>query len=161
MIRPTVGSPRNDFTVESMLRPLRADSMDFVIGDRLRSAAAVLAEATVALDYEQRPYLSSRYGESGRASYLRDIVHNVNYLSAAIDVRQPKLFTDYIAWAKTLLVSRGVSSEDVVEGLRCFSRALKQHPHHESFELAETYVAVALEQLPAMPAGVPSFLDPA
>jgi methanogenic corrinoid protein MtbC1 len=134
--------------------------MDFATGDRLRAAAHALAEATVALDYEERPFLSDRYGEAGCVNYRRDILHNVDYLSSAIDAEEPELFAGYIAWAKTLLLSRNVSTEDIAQGLRCFIRALRQHPNHKHFDVAEAYVARALEQLPSMPEEVPSFIDP-
>ena len=54
-------------------------------GDRLRTAANLIADATLAHDYAQRPFLLDRYGKSGRTNYRQDILYNIAALSAAVD----------------------------------------------------------------------------
>jgi MerR family transcriptional regulator, light-induced transcriptional regulator len=132
--------------------------MNFEPGDRLRAVANAIAEAAVAHDYERRPILSERYGERGRANYLQDMLYDVAYLACALDVTEPAIFADYVAWLKTVLVHRGVLAGDIAESLQSLVCGLERHFQDDDSGAAVFCVTQALEQLPAMPVEVPSFL---
>lgn len=132
--------------------------LNFEAGDRLRAAASLIAEATVARDYARRPILIDRYGADGRTKYLRDILHNVAALAAAVDARDAGIFLRYVAWLKIVLVNRGVASDDISESLRCMAAILTDETTGDH-SIAASYVCDALEQIDSMPAAVASFID--
>lgn len=132
--------------------------LNFEAGNRLRAAAQRIAEATLARDYAQRPYLLDRYGENGRMRYREDVRYTIDALSAAIDADDAAMFLGYVGWLKVVLSCRHVALEDVAESLRCTAFALTETPDDHS--LATSYLEAALQQLDAMPCAVASFLDP-
>jgi hypothetical protein len=97
----------------------------FESGDRLRAAANAIAEATLARDYAQRPFLLDRYGESGRTKCRQDVLYNVAALSSAVDADDPGVFLRHVAWLKIVLVTRGIAADDITESLRCIASALR------------------------------------
>ena len=124
--------------------------LEFASGDRLRAAAAAIAEATVARDYAARPALLERYGESGRSRYREDVVHDVAALAAAVDAADEGLFVDYVGWLKIVLVNRGVAAGDIAESLRCLDFALANAAGGE-YARALGPLRTALARLDAMP----------
>jgi methanogenic corrinoid protein MtbC1 len=133
--------------------------LNFESGDRLRSAANLIADATLKRDYTQRPFLIDRYGENGRSKYREDVLYNVAALSAAVDAEDSAMFLRYIASIKILLVSRGIAADDIVESLRCMASALTDDvPGDHSW--AASALLAAVEEIASMPDGVPSFINP-
>jgi methanogenic corrinoid protein MtbC1 len=134
--------------------------LKFESGDRLRAAAYIVADATLARDYARRTFLLDRYGEKGRAHYRQDILYNVSALSAALDADDAGMFLRYVGWLKVVLVRRGVASEDIAESLRCMASALTADGagNHST---AASYLDAAQRQLDSMPDAVASFIDAA
>jgi len=124
----------------------------------LRAAASLIAEATVARDYAQRPLLIDRYGDDGRTRYRQDILYNVAALSAAVDAGDAGMFLRYVAWLKIVLVNRGVASDDIGESLRCMAAALADEAVGEH-SIAASHLHAALEQIDSMPDAIASFFD--
>lgn len=118
-----------------------------------------IAQAAVGLQYERRPELRALYGELGRAKCVQDVDYHLAYLATAVAAASPTLFTNYVAWAKVVLVSRKVRPEDVAESLTCVGEVLRQQFPGEAGALAREYVEAALRELPEAPADVPSFLE--
>ena len=75
--------------------------LNFEAGDRLRAAAHLIGEATIAREYAQRPHLLDLYGESGRTRCREDILHNLTALSAAIDADDARMFLSYVGWLRS------------------------------------------------------------
>ena len=130
--------------------------MNYDSGDRLRAAANLIAEATLARDYARRPSLLDRYGEAGRRNYRQDIIYNVEALAAALDTDDAGMFLRYVGWLKVVLIRRGVALDDIAESLRCMGSALLDAatPH----PMAASYVEAAQQQLETMPDAVASYL---
>ena len=136
-----------------------ARPLNFEAGDRLRSSASLIADATLARDYAQRPFLLDRCGESGRTKYRKGILHNIGALSAAVDAEDSAIFLRYVAWLKIVLVNRGVASDDLTESLRCMAAVLTDEVAGDHSRAASDVLA-ALEEIDSMPDAVPSFIDP-
>ena len=134
--------------------------LNFESGDRLRSSARLIAEATLECHYAQRPLLLDRYGENGRTRYREDVLHNVSALSAAVDADDSAMFLRYVAWMKILLVNRGVATDDIAEGLRCMASVLADDVVGDNSR-AVSAVLAALQEIDSMPDAVPSFINPA
>jgi methanogenic corrinoid protein MtbC1 len=119
-----------------------------------------ISDAVITLDYSQRPELLERYGERGRAFYRRDNNHHLDYLAQSIAVSQPALFTDYLAWAKVMLVGHGVQVGELAVNLERLRDVLQQILPEKISRLACEYVETGLHQLPTMSSALPSYLAP-
>ncbi len=131
--------------------------LNFEAGNRLRAAANRITEATLAYDYAQRPYLADRYGEYGKMRYRQDVLYNLAALAAALDAREERMFLNYVAWLKIVLLHRGVGPDDIGESLRCMKLAIEADGPRDHF-LAISLLDSALQQLDSMPERVASYL---
>ena len=132
--------------------------LNFEAGDRLRGAANRIAEAALARDYAQRPYLADRYGEYGKMRYRQDVLYNLAALAAALDAHEERMFLDYVAWLKIVLLHRGVGPDDIAESLRCMKLAIEADAPRGEHLLALALLDSAFRQLDAMPDRVVSYL---
>jgi MerR family transcriptional regulator, light-induced transcriptional regulator len=131
--------------------------LNFESGDRLRGAANLIAEATLARDYAQRPYLLDRYGQNGKSRYRQDILYDVAALSAALDAGDGGMFLRYVAWLKIVLVRRGIASKDITEKLSSMRSVLVDDTANDH-SIAASYLKTALQQVDSMPDAVASFI---
>ena len=118
-----------------------------------------ITEDVVAEDYARRPHLLARYGEEGRAYYARDNGYHLSFLSEAVAADDPKLFVDYVAWARSMLAARGVLLEDLVENVKLLKAALARHLPAEDATVATVPVDRALSELPSLPEAPPPFIS--
>jgi hypothetical protein len=79
--------------------------------------APALAAAAVDQLYREQPDLHARYGPAGKAHCVKDVAYHVRFLSAAVEMNDPKVFTDYVAWAVGVLASRGIPPTDAAASL--------------------------------------------
>lgn len=117
-----------------------------------------LAEAIVSQQYELQPELAVKYGPAGHLKCMQDARYHLSYLSQAVRVASPALFSDYIAWAKVMLAGRNIPAEDLALNLRCMQAGLRQHLSSEMGKLAGEYIELALQRLPRVPVKPESFL---
>ncbi|HYH08898.1 MAG TPA: cobalamin-dependent protein [Thermoanaerobaculia bacterium] len=89
-----------------------------------------------------------------RQRCLEDARFHLQYLAIALDADSPAMFIDYIGWTKVVLAKRNITQDDLAKNLEIITSVLPDHPD------ALDYLRAALEQLPALPDDVPSFLDP-
>lgn len=126
---------------------------------QIEAARATLANQITEQQYAMRPELALRYGEAGREKCRQDAAYHLAYLSQAIRCARPRLFADYVAWAKVMLAGRGVPPEDLALNLECLRQAIEQNLSAEATAVASGYIEAALDQLPRSPSELPSFID--
>ena len=97
------------------------------------------------------PSLRARYGASGRQRCIEDTVFHLTYLSQAAELGDQSLFDDYVAWAKLMLISRGVGADDLEANLREIATALRAEPEEAGKLAAIRTVEAAITRLPSMP----------
>ncbi len=117
-----------------------------------------IAEAMVTQQYARHPELAVRYGERGRLKCLRDADYHLDYLAESLSVAEPRLFADYLAWARVMLAGRNIPLEDLVVNLQCMSDALRQSLDAPASDIAVEYVAAGVTGLATVPATLPSFI---
>jgi signal transduction histidine kinase/ActR/RegA family two-component response regulator/methylmalonyl-CoA mutase cobalamin-binding subunit len=122
------------------------------------SRRTALAQAVVARQYARQPGLRERYGDQGQARCVQDTAYHLAYLASALAVSSPALFADYIAWAKVVLASRNVRTEDYATGLACLRDVLREQLSDEGGRLTAEYIDAAVAPLPRVPADPPSLL---
>lgn len=117
----------------------------------IRDSLDRLAEE-IAREHERRhPEVFARYPAVGRQRCLEDARFHLQYLAAALDAGSRDMFADYISWAKVMLAARNVPPSDLADNLAIVESVVDG-------EAAE-YVRSAIDALPSMPDGIPSFLD--
>lgn len=126
-----------------------------LIDERRRALAEVITE----YHYRAHPELAQRYGAAGRARCVQDNEYHLAYLSDAIAAALPMLFTDYIAWTKVMLASRGILVEDLTENLQFMRDALASGLPADAGQLAIIYVDAGFERLPKLPSMLPEILS--
>jgi methanogenic corrinoid protein MtbC1 len=129
------------------------------IRDAIESMRDVLAKAIVEQEWNSRPDLERRYGATGYSKCLEDANFHLRYLSEAIGASEPKLFVDYVAWAKVMLASRNMPSEDLSNLLQVVRDVVAEALPSEMREVIRGYLNTALSHLPQYPAHVLSFLE--
>jgi methanogenic corrinoid protein MtbC1 len=118
-----------------------------IIRDAIESRRDELAEAIVAQQWKIRPDLERRYGAAGFSKCLEDANFHLRYLSEAIEASEPKLFVDYIAWAKVMLASRNVPTEDLANHLEVVRDVIADSLPGEMRESVRSYIHSALDYL--------------
>ncbi|TYS90371.1 hypothetical protein [Rossellomorea aquimaris] len=106
---------------------------------------SVIDEAVERL-YERYPELDVKYGEAGRKKCYEDNVHHFSYLESASDVRESNVFSDYALWLNSVLVSRGMKSDHLIDNFRCIIESLEMSgvEKGEDFKL---YLNEAIESI--------------
>jgi methanogenic corrinoid protein MtbC1 len=129
-----------------------------LISSLIQEREEALAAGLVKRQWTVRPDLERRYGREAYRKCLEDAHFHLKYLAEAIAASEPKLFTDYIAWAKLMLSSRNVPAEDLCSHLQVLRDVVGEELPNEAAETARSYVAAAIESFPRSQ-NLPTFLD--
>jgi hypothetical protein len=119
------------------------------ISQAIQEQSGALAEATTVRQYERQPELTTRYGVRGRAKCVQDARHHFLELGATIGLSSPPVFARYIAWARDLLLARGIPQTDLVVHLECMQQAVQQILPENMQATVNRYIQTGLEQLDA------------
>ncbi|KQU62883.1 hypothetical protein FZC83_19055 [Rossellomorea marisflavi] len=90
------------------------------MGDQL------LIDTVVEKLYKRYPDLQDRFGEEGRRKCREDNVHHFNYLQSAADVEEERIFVDYAIWLNSVLVSRGMKPDHLIDNFVCIQEAIEE-----------------------------------
>ncbi len=90
---------------------------------------------------------------------LRDIEYHLIYLAESIALADPTLFSDYANWAQVLFDGLGFSDQVLRISLDEMRRLLRDELPSQMGEIVWEYVSNAIDQLPAGPSTVPTFLE--
>ena len=105
----------------------------------------VIDEAVEKL-YERYPELDEKFGESGRKKCYEDNIHHFNYLESAADVGESKVFSDYALWLNSVLVSRGMKSDHLIDNFNCIMESLEE-ADVEKGKAFKLYLKQAIESI--------------
>ncbi len=96
--------------------------------------------------YERYPELDEKYGEAGREKCYEDNIHHFNYLDSAVEVKEEKVFVDYAIWLNSVLVSRGMKSDHLIDNFNCMIEALEESPNEYNKDL-QTYLLAGIKSI--------------
>ncbi|WP_456277674.1 hypothetical protein [Bacillus sp. AK128] len=65
--------------------------------------------------YQAYPELLERFGERGRMKCREDNQHHFHHLELAFTLNNQLVFLDYTKWLNSLLTSRGMKSEHIID----------------------------------------------
>lgn len=128
------------------------------VSEALNTQRPELSAQMVEREFASHPELEQRYGKTGREKCLQDAGYHLAYLAQAIAADSAELFGNYIGWAKVMLGKRGIPTADLNGLLHTMTETLRQNLPPEFSRLACGFLDAALDQLPQMPAEVPSFI---
>jgi methanogenic corrinoid protein MtbC1 len=132
---------------------------DQAVRDVIQARKGMLAAAIVQRQWKLRPDLERRYGPEGYAKCLEDAQFHLQYLAEAIGASEPKLFSDYITWAKVMLGSRKIPTEDLWSHLQVVRDVVADALPEDMRGTAQAYVNSAIETFPRYPFEIPTLLD--
>jgi len=128
-------------------------------GASIKRLRAEIASTLVGREFERNPGLEQRYGAIGREKSLQDAGYHLDFLSQALALDHPPLFTNYVAWAKVMLAQRRVLASDLAFHLECLAEVLGEKLPPAEGQVAAGYVRAAVAAMPAMPEDLPTFLQ--
>ena len=114
----------------------------------IRLKAPALAERVVEAHYRLRPELAGRYGESGRRHCLDDAMFHLNFLAAAVEFGDARIFADYVAWVADLLSRRGIPAHDLAENMRVLTEVIDADLPATPAALARPHLDAAFGRIP-------------
>ncbi|BCB02243.1 hypothetical protein [Bacillus sp. KH172YL63] len=84
-------------------------------------------DAAIEKLYDRYPELDEKFGEAGRKKCYEDNLHHFNYLKAASDAGESKVFSDYALWLNSVLVSRGMKSDHLIDNFNCIIEVFEEN----------------------------------
>jgi hypothetical protein len=78
--------------------------------------------------YVKYPELDEKFGERGREKCYEDNVYHFQYLETSAGLGSSKVFIDYALWLNSVLVSRGMSTDHLIDNFRSIITALEASP---------------------------------
>lgn len=128
------------------------------LGRMLEARGDELANAVVDRHYSRHPGLNGRFGASGRAKCHRDARYHISYLGESAIANRPKLFGDYIEWARVMLAARKVPASDLSENLDCLDEVLREHLPADEAACATATIQAARKSLFNSDATIPTYI---
>lgn len=92
-----------------------------------------------------------RYGDAARERGEEDARHHLDFLAAAVELGEPRAFSDYVRWCRDVLESRQIASAALAENLEAISAELRQRLAPALAAVATTTVEAALSELTETP----------
>lgn len=126
------------------------------LGENIPAIATEITERHFFL----HPELSEKYGLRGRKKCIEDSVFHLHYLAEAVAAYSPKIFSNYVAWAKVMLVSRGIDWREFAANLEQMARVLRGNAPTEHQPVFDSIIEVALAELPGFAERLPGFIGP-
>ena len=83
-----------------------------------------IVEEVTADIYAAYPFLLEKYGEQGKERCKEDNIHHLKTLETAFLVDDEKIFIDYTLWLNSVLTSRGMKSELIIDNFKRLLEAL-------------------------------------
>jgi MerR family transcriptional regulator, light-induced transcriptional regulator len=128
------------------------------LGELLRQQQAGIAEDLVRRQFAARPALERRFGPVGRGKCVQDASDHLAYLADAMNAGDPALFTGHVDWARVMLGTRGVPTEDLMGYLELTGTVVSEWLGGAAGALATAYLGAGRTRLTSVPADLPTCL---
>ncbi len=125
----------------------------------IRQQKDELAETIVARLYESQSVVWKPFGDPGRAKSVRDEGYHLTYLSEALDVGDPALFNEYLAWARVFYAGLKFREDMLDTTIGATRQVLAQTLASPLAQAALEYLDAALAASRQSPAALPSFIE--
>ena len=119
------------------------------VADNLAARRGELSVRVAEKHLEQNPELLERFGAIGRVRCIEDADFHVQYLSHAVRLATPGLFTAYTQWVRQLLEKRAIGWHDLQKNLELLRDELTRDLDDRDATLIRDYIGAALDAGPA------------
>ena len=127
----------------------------------LEVSAAAYAGVASSLLLERHPDIGERYAPSAMAEWKSQLTQRVFELSAALEAREPTIFTSRVHWASKAFRARDLDIDDLKHSLVCLRQVLEEQLPQVARDTARQYLDAALQSFDSLPATHDIvFLDP-
>jgi hypothetical protein len=113
--------------------------------------AEAIASAMTDLTFRRLPELEKKYGAAGRAHCHKDALFHLSFLAQATRLNAPRLFVDYVGWAKIMLAARGVPATDLFANLEIMHEAARNGVEPEGAEFLAVPIQAAIQAYASLP----------
>ncbi len=93
--------------------------------DRIRRAKGEIARGVTEAFFERHPDWKERYGEAGVQRGIEDATFHLEFLAAAVEIRDPGAFRNYGLWAADILHARRIPAEALIENFEQIGKAVR------------------------------------
>ncbi|RLQ95502.1 hypothetical protein [Falsibacillus albus] len=97
-------------------------------------------EKVVQKIYDKYPVILQKYGEEGKKKCYEDNLHHLRYLDSAYSVKNSNVFADYACWLNSVLVSRGMKPDHLIDNFIFLGEAIEENQTMEK-ERREEYLS--------------------
>jgi methanogenic corrinoid protein MtbC1 len=124
----------------------------------LKDRRQVIAERVTELFFAARPQLEQHW-QDARLRTIENNGYHLDYLSAALSMGRPVIFSDYAVWAATHLALRNISNEMLAFDLELMSHCIELELGGENRALTIRYLNAAVAAIGGSAISAPSGLD--
>jgi hypothetical protein len=118
------------------------------LSDRIIRLIPTLAILTTDLHCHKQPELELEYGTHSKTKCQEEVAQYLRNLAAALEVNQPAIFADFIAWSNKVHLAHGVPTSILVVNLECLAQVLAQElPEKIQTEILDQYLSAGLAVL--------------
>lgn len=129
-----------------------------LLATKLKEDRHDLALLITDLHFEDRPELEQEYGDEGREKYHEDVLHHISYLEQSVRINSSALFSNYLDWARTTLIERGISEVYLFDSITFMKKILREKiPDDDALKLVE-FIDIGLKSLKSHPHENKTFL---
>src|SRR5581483_10343997 len=122
--------------------------------------AVELVESTLAELYRRQPEMKTRYGAAGRQRCREDVAFHFQVLTEALLAEDANIFLRYIGWGKSVVVNRGVRTDDLLDCLLIMQEAVTKLLGRTAAANANDCIQLAVDTFEAFADSPPSCIDP-
>lgn len=119
------------------------------VAESLSTRRQELALRVAEKHLEQNPEFLERFGAAGRIRCIEDADFHLQYLSHAVRLAAPALFTAYTQWVRQLLEKRAIGWRDLQKNLELLREELARELDEPGAALIREYIDAALDAGPA------------
>lgn len=137
----------------------RPTSVELEYAAEICAKADSLIDEVMRIQYKKHPELKQRFGVQGVSRCREDLNFHFSTLAEAITVDEPKLWLEYVAWAKVVLVNRGIRRDDLLDTLSIMQDAISAGISLEAAASANSHIQSALDRFDSFSDSPPTFID--
>jgi len=126
----------------------------------LNEKKSIIAKEVVEKQYSGAPGFWEQYGEKGKRKGMQDVAYHLSFLSEAIQLEDPDIFTDYIEWVKLLFREINLSEKIIINTLEYMKSVLKEYIPGNLYDTVLSILEAGINKVSEPIQTEDSYIDP-